>query len=116
MVAALEGVTDAYQAAMKKANGQWPTAEQVAAELHELKFKGLTRPVTMREDGQGLEDQMLGLTKKVSEYSFPVIDKMMIIPAAAVTTPVGQKSPEWVKTLKPDLLNNDQFKRYDYAK
>jgi hypothetical protein len=40
----------------------------------------------------------------------------MIIPAAAVTTPVGQKSPEWVKTLKPDLLNNDQFKRYDYAK
>lgn len=116
MVAALEGVVAGYQDALKKANGQWPSTDQVAASMHELKFKGLTRPVTMREDGQGLEDQLLGVTKKVSEYPFPVLDKMMIVPAGAVTTPVGEKSPEWVKKLKPDLLTNEGFKTYDYAK
>jgi hypothetical protein len=30
---------------------------------------------------------------------------MMIIPADTATTPVGQKSPEWVKTIKTDLLD-----------
>jgi branched-chain amino acid transport system substrate-binding protein len=100
MVAALEGVVAGYQA---------------AAEMHSLKFRGLTRPVQMRDDGQGMEDQLLGVTKKVSQYPFPVLDKIMIIPASAITPPIGEKSPEWVKKLKPDLLNSDQFKSFDYG-
>jgi branched-chain amino acid transport system substrate-binding protein len=115
MVAALEGIVAGYQAAIKKNNGQWPTTDQVAAEMHSLKFRGLTQPVQMREDGQGLEDQLLGVTKKVSEYPFPVLDKIMIVPATAVTPPIGEKSPEWVKKLKPDLLTNDQIKTFDYG-
>jgi hypothetical protein len=39
----------------------------------------------------------------------------MIIPASAITPPIGEKSPEWVKKLKPDLLNSDQFKSFDYG-
>jgi branched-chain amino acid transport system substrate-binding protein len=38
------------------------------------------------------------------------MENMMIIPADLVTTPVGQKSPEWVKTLKPELLKSDRIK------
>ena len=95
------------------ANGRRPI--KLAAEMHSLKFRGLTRPVQMREDGQGLEDQLLGVTKKVSEYPFPVLDKIMIVPATAVTPPIGEKSPEWVKKLKPDLLTNDQIKTFDYG-
>jgi len=76
----------------------------------------LTRPVKMRSDGQGLEDQLLGVTKKVPEYPFPIMDKMMLVPADLVTTPVGQKSPEWVKTLKPDILNSDKIKSFESAK
>jgi len=76
----------------------------------------LTRPVKMRSDGQGLEDQLLGVTKKVPEYPFPIMDKMMLVPADLVTTPVGQKSPEWVKTLKPDILSSDKIKSFDSAK
>ncbi|MFC7554568.1 hypothetical protein ACFQU7_23645 [Pseudoroseomonas wenyumeiae] len=30
---------------------------------------------------------------------------MVIFPAASVTTPVGQKSLDWLKTLKPDMLD-----------
>jgi branched-chain amino acid transport system substrate-binding protein len=29
---------------------------------------------------------------------------MVIFPAAMVSTPVGMKSVEWLKTLKPDIL------------
>ena len=115
MVAAFEGMIAGYKAAMQKNGGQWPTTEQVADAMHGLEFRGLTRPVKMREDGQGLEDQLLGVTKKVAEYPFPVFDKMMLIPADLVTTPVGQKSPEWVKTLKADIINDPRLKLVDYT-
>ena len=116
MVAALEGLVAGYDAAIKNNQGRWPTTEQVAEAMHSLEFKGLTRPVKMRSDGQGLEDQLLGVTKKVPEYPFPIMDKMMLVPADLVTTPVGQKSPEWVKTLKPDILSSDKIKTFDSAK
>jgi branched-chain amino acid transport system substrate-binding protein len=64
----------------------------------------------MREDGQGLEDQLLGVTKKVAGYPFPILDKMAIYPADLVTAPVGQKSPAWVKTLKPALIQDPRIK------
>jgi len=110
MVQALEGMAAAYDKAIKANKGQWPTTEQVATAMHGLEFRGLTGAVKMREDGQGLEDQLLGITKKVPEYPFPILVDMALIPADIVTTPVGQKSPEWVKTLKPDLLKSDKIK------
>ena len=116
MVAALEGLVAGLDAAMKKNGGNWPTTEQIAEAMHGIEFRGLTRPVKMREDGQGLEDQLLGLTKKVPEYPFPVLDKMMLIPADLVTTPVGEKSPTWVKTIKPDILESAKIKTYAYGK
>jgi branched-chain amino acid transport system substrate-binding protein len=116
MVAALEGIVGGYEAAIKKNNGQWPSADQVASEMHTLKFRGLTRPVQMRADGQGLEDQLLGVTKKVPEYPFPVLDQMMIVPAFTVTTPIGEKSPEWVKKLTPDFLKTENLKSFAYSK
>ena len=42
------------------------------------------------------------------------MDKMMLIPAALVTTPVGQKSTAWVKTIKVEVLNSDTLKMYDF--
>jgi hypothetical protein len=40
------------------------------------------------------------------------LDKIMIVPASAITPPVGEKSPEWVKKLTPTILTNDQFKTF----
>ena len=37
----------------------------------------------------------------------------MLVPAALVTTPVGAKSPEWVKTIKPAMLQDAQLKTFD---
>ena len=41
----------------------------------------------------------------------PVLEKIMIYPADLISTPVGQKSPEWVKTIKPELVKNPRFKQ-----
>ena len=112
MVQALDGISAAYAKASKDSKGQWPNTDQVAAAMKGLEFRGLTGTIRMREDGQGLEDQLLGITKKVPEYPFPILTNMMLIPADIATTPVGQKSPDWVKTLKPDILTSDKIKVY----
>lgn len=110
MVAALQAVADAHAKAIKANKGQWPSTEQLAETMHGLEFKALTRPVRIREDGQGLEDQMLGMTRNQPGYAFPVMENIMLIPADLVTTPVGLKSPEWVKTVKAELLKSDRIK------
>ena len=110
--AAVQAVADAYNAALKANAGNWPSTEQVADAMRKLKFSGQTRPVTMREDGQGLEDQMLGLSKMTADYPFPVIEGLTIYPGEMVQNPVGTKSPEWVKTLKVDLLKDPRIKSF----
>lgn len=114
MAQALTGLKAGYENAIKANAGKWPSAEQVADAMRKMEFKAYGRPISMREDGQGLEAQLLGVTKRVPQYPFAVMDKMMLIPADLVTTPVGQKSPAWVKTVKSTLLQSDRLKSYDF--
>ena len=109
-VAAIQAIADAHNAAIKGNNGNWPSTEQVADAMRTLKFRGLTAPVQMREDGQGLEDQMLGVTAGSATYPFAVLQNLTIYPGAMVQNPVGTKSPEWVKTLKPDLMKDSRIR------
>ncbi|MCM0044963.1 MAG: ABC transporter substrate-binding protein [Burkholderiaceae bacterium] len=112
MVQAIDGLVAGYQAAAKANKGNWPTIEQVADAMHSVEFRGLTNAVKMREDGQGLEDQLLGVTKKTPDYKFPILERIAVYPAEMITTPVGQKSPDWVKTLKPALVNDSRIRQY----
>ena len=114
MAQALEGLKTGYESAIKANSGKWPSTEQVAEAMRKIEFKAYGRPITMREDGQGLEAQLLGITKRVPEFPFAVMDKMMVVPADLVTAPVGEKSLAWVKTLKLDVLKSDRLKTYDY--
>lgn len=117
MAQALVGLKTGYEAAIKANGGKWPSPEQVAEAMRKMKFKAYGREVTMREDGQGLEAQLLGVTKRTPKYPFAVMDKMVIVPAELVTTPVGQLSPTWVKSISPALLKvltSDQLKTYDH--
>ena len=112
MVQAIDAIVADYDKSIKANKGQWPSIEQLADNMHGLEFRGLTRSVKVREDGQGLEDQLLGVTKKTAAYPFPILDKMAIYPADLVTAPLGQKSPAWVKTLKPSLLQDSKIKTF----
>ena len=114
MAQALFGLKTGYEAAIKANGGKWPTTEQVAQAMRKMKFKGYGRTVRMRDDGQGLEDQLLGVTKRVPQFPFAVLDKMMIVPADLVTTPLDQKSPAWVKTINPSILNDSSLKLIDF--
>jgi branched-chain amino acid transport system substrate-binding protein len=116
MVQALDAVVADYEKAIAAGKGQWPSTEQLADTMHGLDFRGLTRPVVIREDGQGLEAQLLGVTRKTAAYPFPVLDKIVIYPAALVTTPVGKKSPEWVKTLTPAIMKDPGIKAFPALK
>jgi branched-chain amino acid transport system substrate-binding protein len=117
MAQALFGLKAGYEAAMKANGGKWPSIEQVADAMRKLEFKAFGRSVRMREDGQGLEDQLLGLSKRTPRYPFVVMDKMVIVPAELVTNPVGQQSPTWVRSIDPKVLKvltTDQLKFHDF--
>jgi branched-chain amino acid transport system substrate-binding protein len=117
MAQALFGLKTGYEAAIKANGGKWPSVEQVAEAMRSMQFKAFGRTIRMREDGQGLEAQLLGISKRVPKYPFVVMDRMVVVPAELVTPPVGQASPPWVKAMDPALLrvlSSEQFKTYDY--
>lgn len=105
MSQALNALKGAYEKAMEANGGAWPEKEQVIDAMSGLTFAGLGREVTIREDGQGLEDQLIGTSTHVDDYDFAVLDNMMIFDADDITTPVGQISTEWMSTLTLDWAN-----------
>ena len=114
MAQALVGLKTGYEAAIKANGGKWPGPDQVAEAMRKMTFKAYGRDIKMRDDGQGLEDQLLGITKRLPQYPFAVMDKMMLVPADMVTAPAGQMSLEWIKTINPAILKSDRLKSYDF--
>lgn len=111
MIQALKAATGAYRQAIATNKVQWPSTDQVVAALQKLEYRGLSRPIRLREDGQALQGQLYGVTKNDPAHTFPIVGQLMYYPAEMATAPVGQKSVEWVKTLKPSLLDSPQIKR-----
>lgn len=100
--AALEAV---YDKAATENGGEFPSKEQVRDAMDGLEYKGLGRPLVIREDNQAMEAQLLGITKTVPDYPFPIIDQMTIYDAEPITAPVGEETLAWIKTLTPEFLN-----------
>lgn len=111
MVQALKAATGAYKQALADNKGQWPSTDQLAATLRKLEYRGLSRPIRLREDGQALQGQLYGVTAKDAAHPFPVAKQLTFYPADIIAPPVGQKSAEWVKTLKPALIQHGQIRR-----
>ncbi|WP_454918865.1 ABC transporter substrate-binding protein [Xanthobacter sediminis] len=116
MAQALAALQKAYDGAAKANGGQWPTKEQVLDAFRDMKFRGLTSEVSIRDDHQGLENQLIGTTVRVPDYPFAVLDKIAIYPGALVTTPVGQKSAEWLAKLNPAMVNDPSILTFNTAK
>ncbi len=114
MAQALQGLKTGYEKAIKDNGGEWPSTEQVAAAMHDITFKGFGREVKLnRPDGQGLEAQLFGITKKSDKYPFKVLEDITIIPAELVTPPVTATSIDWINTtLTPDVLKSADIKTY----
>ncbi len=102
-IAELKG---AYEKAIEANGGEWPDREQVVDAMEGLTFTGLGGEITLREDNQGLEDQLIGTTAKVDGYDFMLLDNMMLFDGEELQTPVGQVSLDWLKSLKPEMVEN----------
>lgn len=115
MSQALNALKGAYEKAIAGNNGAWPDHEQVVDAMQGLKFKGLGREVRIREDGQGVEDQLLGTTIRVEGYGFSLLGNMMMFDGDEVTTPVGQKSVDWMGGLKPDFVDSVTIEKFEHG-
>jgi branched-chain amino acid transport system substrate-binding protein len=104
MAQAISALQAAYAKAIAAKGGAWPNDQELAAAFRGLTFDTPTSSITLREDGQGLEDQVVGISSFNDRFPFAVPKDMIRFPADMVSAPVGQKSTEWVKTLKPDIL------------
>ena len=100
----LYAVKAVYEKAIAANNGRWPTRDDLVAAAKGLKVDTLTGTLSLREDNDGLVDQIVGMTKKDSAYPFPVMGAMVRYPASAVTPPVGTDPIAWIKSLKPSVL------------
>lgn len=109
--AALQG---AYDKAIEANDGEWPDREQLVDAMEGLEFRGHGRPVTIREDNQGVEAQLIGTTRHVDGYDFPVMDNMMIFDGADLMPPAGENSIEWIKTLDESFVEDVSADEYQH--
>jgi len=105
MAQSLFAFRNAYDKAMAANGGQWPSHEQVADATKGIATEAYSRPIKIREDGQGLADQLLGRTKRDPKYNFEVLDDIAVYPADKLAPPVGKVSVEWLKMLDPSILD-----------
>jgi branched-chain amino acid transport system substrate-binding protein len=104
MANTLLAVKAIYEKAIATSGGRWPAREDLVAAAKGQKFETLTGTLSLREDNDGLVDQIVGATKKEAAYPFPVMAEMVRYPAALVTPPAGTDPIAWIGQLKADML------------
>lgn len=104
MASAFAYMTEAYKKAMEANGGKWPTRDELAQAMSSGEFETLTGTSVIREDNEGMVDQVIGMTVKSDEYDFPVIGNMVRYGGEALTPPQGTDPMEWVKSIDADLL------------
>ena len=104
MANTLYAVKAVYEKAIATNKGRWPTRDDLVAAAKDLKVDTLTGTLVLREDNDGLVDQIVGVTKKDPAYPFPVMGEMVRYPATMVTPPVGADPIAWIKDLKPAIM------------
>lgn len=104
MANTLYAVKAVYEKAIAANKRRWPTRDDLVVAANDLKVATLTGSLELREDHDGLVDQIVGETKKDPAYPFPVMGNMVRYPATLVTPPVDTDPIAWIKGLKPAIL------------
>ncbi|MCZ0813831.1 MAG: ABC transporter substrate-binding protein [Pseudomonadota bacterium] len=110
---AIAALQAAYDKAIEDNGVEWPSKEQLLAALEGLEFQGLGRPVTLREDNQGIEAQLMGTSVQTGDYPFATLENIMIFDGAELTTPVGEISTEWVGSLDAGFIDSVTVDTYE---
>ncbi|WP_407180596.1 ABC transporter substrate-binding protein [Bradyrhizobium sp. STM 3562] len=99
-------VKAAYQAAMQKNGGKWPTRAEIAEAMKASKVATLTGTTETRADNDGLVDQIVGVTVKSPEQPFPVIGQMVRYKGDKLMPQAGQDPIGWISTLTPEFAKS----------
>ncbi|MBS3754256.1 MAG: ABC transporter substrate-binding protein [Desulfobacterales bacterium] len=91
----------AYKHAVEKAVslvGGWPTKKEIAMAASGLSFETPSGILTIGKDHNAREDVLVGETKKVKSFDFPILEpeNSSIFPAHEVNTPVGLRTVDWI--------------------
>lgn len=97
---------DAYDAAIKKNNGAWPSEQQVADALTGLEVKTSLGTMVIQKDHQATFPERVGVSVKSKEYPFDVFNKIITFPASMIMPPPGTTAESWIKTLTPKMLDD----------
>ncbi len=101
MYQAVAGVKAAYEKAMKDGGGKWPTIDQVIKAFEGLEYRVPPgRAMTIRGDHNGIEPAIMGMTKQSPDYSFAILERIVVFPPAEVNPPLGVKTSDWIEGWK----------------
>lgn len=94
-----------YKHAVEKAAGLvggWPTIEEIAKAAVGLSIQTPSGHLMIREDHNGVEDVLLGFSKRVPGFPFPILDpkRLEVFPAHMVNAPVGIRTVDWINSWK----------------
>lgn len=110
---ALEAMKAAYTRAIEENGTDWPTEDQLLAAFEGLEFHAYGRPITLREDNQGIEAQLMGMSVQSGDYPFATLEDIMIFDGAQLLPPVGETSIEWIKGLDASFPDSVEAASYD---
>ena len=110
---ALEAMKAAYTRAIEENGTEWPTEDQLLAAFEGLEFQAYGRPITLREDNQGIEAQLMGMSVQSGDYPFATLEDIMIFDGAQLLPPVGETSIEWIKGLDASFPDSVEAASYD---
>ncbi|MGR3824999.1 MAG: ABC transporter substrate-binding protein [Salipiger marinus] len=110
---ALEAMKAAYTRAIEENGTDWPTEDQLLAAFEGLEFQAYGRPITLREDNQGIEAQLMGMSVQSGDYPFATLEDIMIFDGAQLLPPVGETSIEWIKGLDASFPDSVEAASYD---
>lgn len=104
MAQALLAMRAGFERAFQANSGRWPTREELVKALIGLELKTFTGTIRIRDDHQAVEDALYGLTVQTPQYPFAILERIVLLPKELVNPPLGVRSADWVKTLRPEIL------------
>lgn len=110
---ALEAMKAAYEKAIDENGVDWPTEDQLLAAFEGLEFQAFGRPITLREDNQGIEAQLLGTSVQTGDYPFATLENITIYDGEQLLPPVGEVSLEWIRGLDASYLEGIQSDSFE---
>lgn len=105
MVQAFAALEAVYAKAIEANGGAWPDKGQIAEAMAGLEFQGFGRPLSVREDGQSVEAQLVGMTGTSEAFPFKIIKNIEIYDAEPLMPPVGEESLDWIGEFEPGRLD-----------